>query len=72
MSTSLAIFDPKQLNKLMPPMVAVPDNSPGSSSDTHLTLSDPIEDIRIRAHTVSALLREIIEQRPPVHWGINE
>jgi hypothetical protein len=76
MSTSLVTYDPKQLNALVPPVVAVPDNSLALSSEMSVTLSgpiaDPMEEIRIRAETVSSLLREIIEQRPPLHWGINE
>jgi hypothetical protein len=34
--------------------------------------SDPIEDIRVRAETVSSVLRDIINQPSMRHWGINE
>jgi hypothetical protein len=30
------------------------------------------EDIRDRAETVTPVLRQILEFRPPPHWGINE
>jgi hypothetical protein len=34
--------------------------------------SDPLEDIRVRAETVSALLKGIMDHGATRHWGINE
>ena len=36
------------------------------------TISDPLEAIRVRAETVSTLLREIMDHGATRHWGINE
>jgi hypothetical protein len=72
MSTSLVTSDPKLLNSPVFPVVAVPEHPLAFSSQSEMALSDPIEDIRVRAQTMSSVLREIIEQRPSRHWGINE
>jgi hypothetical protein len=31
-----------------------------------------IEEIHLRAETMTPLLKEILDFRPPPHWGINE
>jgi len=59
--------DPKQLTAATPPAVVVSNDSPALCSNL-----DPIEDIRIRAETVSSLLKDIMDFRPSRHWGINE
>ncbi len=63
--------DPKQLNAAEPPVVAV---STAISTDSPVLCSDPdpIEDIRVRAETVSLLLKDMMERQPTRHWGINE
>ena len=40
----------------------------GSEPTTHYT----VETIRVRAETVTRLLMEIPDYRPPPRWGINE
>jgi hypothetical protein len=35
-------------------------------------LLDPVEDIQVRAETMTSLLQGIMDYRPPMHWGINE
>jgi hypothetical protein len=72
MSTPLVTSDPKLSNAAVSPAVAVPGHPLALSSKPDAILSDPMEDIRVRAETISSLLREIIDQRPPRHWGINE
>lgn len=31
-----------------------------------------MDEIRSRAETISPLLQELLDMRPPSHWGINE
>ena len=48
-------------------------DSPLLSCAVELNGSDPLEDIRIRAETVSKVLQEIVDRRTTRrHWGINE
>lgn len=37
-----------------------------------VALTASIEKIRARAETISPLLRELLEFRPPPRWGLNE
>ena len=64
-------LNPKQLNAAAASTIVDLDNQPALSSQAEATLSDAMEDIRIRAETMSSLLRDMID-RPPRHWGINE
>ena len=64
-------LDPKQLNAAVASTIVDLDNQPALSSKAEASLSDAMEDIRVRAETMSSLLRDIID-RPPRHWGINE
>ena len=64
-------LNPKQLNAAAVSTIGDLDKLPSLSSQAETTLSDAMEDIRVRAETMSSLLRDIID-RPPRHWGINE
>jgi hypothetical protein len=64
-------LNPKQLNAAAASTMGDLDNLPPLPSKAEATLSDAMEDIRVRAETMSSLLRDIID-RPPRHWGINE
>lgn len=35
-------------------------------------ISSSIEEIHNRAETISPLLQELLDRRPPPHWGLNE
>ena len=59
--------NPKQLNAAETSAVVVSTDSTMLCSDT-----DPIEDIRVRAETMSLLLKDMMERHPTRHWGINE
>ena len=59
--------DPKQLNAAETPAVVISNETPVHCSD-----SDPIEDIRVRAETVSLILKDMMDRHPTRHWGINE
>jgi hypothetical protein len=75
MNTQLITYsDPKSLTdgaKLFP---VVADNNKfsehlhDSEGKPHFT----VEEIRLRADTVSPLLQEMLDNRPPEHWGIND
>ena len=45
--------------------------SPQLSESSH-SVSVYFEEIRNRAETISPLLKELLDRRPPPHWGINE
>ena len=49
-----------------------PEQLPVLPSESPTSSPDPREDIRVRAETVSSLLRGIPEYRPRRHWGIND
>jgi hypothetical protein len=62
---------PEQLNAAIPPSAMVTGELPplplsGASA------AEAFEDIRVRAETVSTLLKEIVNERTTRHWGINE
>ncbi|MGC9941392.1 MAG: hypothetical protein ABSE48_06125 [Verrucomicrobiota bacterium] len=59
--------DPKQLNAAVTAAIVASTDSPVSPPN-----SDPIEDIRVRAETVSSLLKDMMDRHPSRHWGINE
>jgi hypothetical protein len=35
-------------------------------------ISSSIQEIHNRAETISPLLQEFLDRRPPPHWGLNE
>lgn len=43
-----------------------------SSFEDEQSVLFTVEEIQIRAETVTPLLKEILNFRPPPHWGINE
>jgi hypothetical protein len=49
-------------------------NGPGPSEkpEGSVAISLSFEEIQRRAHTITPLLRELLDHRPPSHWGINE
>jgi hypothetical protein len=65
-------------NRLKPRLLAAPQagaagkSSPGRSRDSASAHFYTIEEIHIRAETVTPLLREILDFEPAPHWGINE
>ena len=59
--------DPKQLNAAEIPAVVVSNETPVPGSHP-----DPIEAIRVRAETVSLILKDMMDRHPVRHWGINE
>ncbi len=63
---------PEPLNAANPTSVIATGDLTALPSPTDETISDPLEDIRIRAETVSTLLREIMDHGATRHWGINE
>jgi hypothetical protein len=75
MNTQLITYtNPKSLPdgvKLIPVAAATHESSEhrhDSEAKPHYT----IEEIRLRVETVTPLLREIRDYRPPDHWGIND
>ncbi len=63
---------PEQLNAAIPPHVVVPGELPALPSLSGASTPEAFEDIRVRAETVSTLLKEIVNQGTTRHWGINE
>jgi hypothetical protein len=46
--------------------------NPPAKPERRDVVSIYIEEIHHRAETISPLLQELLEFRPPPHWGINE
>ncbi len=63
---------PERLNAAIPTNVIATSDLTTSPSPTDKTIADPLEDIRIRAVTVSKLLKEIMDHGAARHWGIND
>ena len=63
---------PEQLNAAIPSHVVVPSELPALPSLSGASTPEAFEDIRVRAETVSTLLKEIVNQGTTRHWGINE
>ena len=51
---------------------SAPVAPPAHLHSSESTFFYTVEEIRFRAETVTPLLRELVEFRPPEHWGINE
>jgi hypothetical protein len=75
MKTQLITYsDPKSLAdgvKLFPVVAdsgKFSEHKQSSEDGPHFT----VEEIRLRADTVSPLLQEMLDNRPPEHWGIND
>jgi hypothetical protein len=60
-------LDPKQLSASEASVILASTDSPVPCPD-----ADPIEDIRVRAETVSSILKDMMDRQPSRHWGINE
>jgi hypothetical protein len=63
---------PERLNAAIPTSVIATSDLTALPSPTGSTNPDPLEDIRIRAETVSKLLKEIMNHGTTRHWGIND
>jgi hypothetical protein len=63
---------PERLNAAIPTSVIVTSDLTTLPSPTGSMNPDPLEDIRIRAETVSKLLKEIMNHGTTRHWGIND
>lgn len=44
----------------------------GSKENPESLISSSMEEIHNRAETISPLLQELLDRRPPPHWGLNE
>lgn len=44
----------------------------GSLENPESLISSSMEEIHNRAETISPLLQELLDRRPPTHWGLNE
>jgi hypothetical protein len=60
--------DPAPLNAAVPPTIIVSKDAAAPLAPA----TDPMEDIRVRAETVSSLLKDMMNLPPTRHWGINE
>jgi hypothetical protein len=63
---------PERLNAAIPTSVIATSDFTTLPSPTGSMNPDPLEDIRIRAETVSKLLKEIMNHGTTRHWGIND
>ena len=63
---------PERLNAAIPTNVIATSDLTALPFPSGSTNPDPLEDIRIRAETVSKLLREIMDRGAARHWGIND
>ena len=63
---------PERLNAAIPTNVVVASTLTSFSASSGSASADPLEDIRVRAETVSSLLKEIMDRGAMRHWGINE
>jgi hypothetical protein len=54
------------------PVAAAKNNSPGLKQDSDSRPLYSVETIQIRASAMSPLLQEMLDHRPPDHWGLNE
>ena len=63
---------PERLNAAIPTNVIATSDLTALSSPSGATNPDPLEDIRVRAETVSNLLKEIMDHGSMRHWGIND
>lgn len=54
------------------PVAAARKNSPGLEHGSDPRPLYSVETIQIRAAAMSPLLQEMLEHRPPDHWGLNE
>jgi hypothetical protein len=51
---------------------AMARENPPANPERRDVVSIYIQEIHSRAETISPLLRELLEFRPPPHWGIND
>jgi len=64
---------PEPLNHAAIPSSVIAAHEPAAlPSPADTTISHALEDIRVRAETVSTLLKGIMDQGASRHWGINE
>jgi hypothetical protein len=63
---------PAQHREVSPANVIAASDLKTLPSSSGEILCDPLEDIRVRAETVSKLLKEIMDRGATRHWGINE
>jgi hypothetical protein len=63
---------PAQMDAVIPPTVLATANLPALPSVSGASVPDALEDIRVRAETVSNLLKEIMDHGVTRHWGIND
>jgi hypothetical protein len=63
---------PERLNAANPASVVAVSAIAVFPSPSSSASPDPLEDIRVRAETVSTLLKEIMDRGAMRHWGINE
>jgi hypothetical protein len=63
---------PKLLADVATGSIAADDILRKHRQDTEPNLYYTIEEIHLRAETMTPLLKEILDFRPPPHWGINE
>jgi hypothetical protein len=70
MNATWVMREPKLL--AAPKIGAANKFAPGSGRDGPPERFYTIEEIHIRAETMTPLLKEILDYRPAPHWGINE
>ena len=63
---------PERLNAAIPASVVATASITVFPSPAGPINPDPLEDIRVRAETVSSLLKEIMDRGTMRHWGIND
>jgi len=70
-NTNSNVF-PGQFSATNPPPVVATGDLTALPSLSGAYTPDPLEDIRVRAETVSILLKELMDRGSMRHWGINE
>ena len=63
---------PKQLAESLPVNLVPKGQVPPGQTESPEVFSSYIEEIHNRAETISPLLQELLDRRPPPHWGLNE